>query len=81
MFPFGIDFLRLKVNREGASGLERVKGFKVRNKALRGEPHGHFGHETRPEGSESNGRCKGNQTLRVAEMNEASFIHKKFSDT
>jgi hypothetical protein len=33
-----------------------VQGFRIRRKALRGEPHEHFRHETGPEQSESDER-------------------------
>lgn len=60
------------MNRKGAAVPERVQGFRIRRKALRGEPHEHFRHETGPGCPMSDERLEGSQTLGVFLVDEAS---------
>ena len=53
------------MNSKGAKETRKGFGFKIRKKALRGEPHGHFKHEIRLKGSKNYERQDGNQTMQV----------------
>jgi len=46
-------------------GSARITALDIRHKALRGESHGHFRHETGPEVAKCDERQDGNQTVQV----------------